>query len=133
MAALDRARDALQSLSVLASRVAAFDVLSGAERTAERIPWLRARAAALRERERTVGAPAAATEAWSRARQELADAASALLAVAEGADLHADGVDEAAAESPRQRLRALMEALDGVEERLARFEAAGGGSTTGAR
>lgn len=122
VAALDRAREALASLSVHASRVAAFQVLSGAERTAERLPWLRARAAVLHQRERTGHRPAPLPEGWPEAWARVDAATEALMETAGGVDHAVDGTDEAAATGPSQRLQRLAEALDVVEERLARLE-----------
>ncbi|HET8647300.1 MAG TPA: hypothetical protein VFO85_17515 [Vicinamibacteria bacterium] len=123
LAALDGAGAALQALSVQASRVAAFQVMSRAERTAERLPWLRARAAALHHRQRTPGSPAAGGEgeAWAR----LSGAAEALAAACAGADRAVDGADEAALGDPALRLQRVAEALDDVEEWLARLETPG--------
>lgn len=122
LAALDRTREALASLSVHASRVAAFQVLSGAERAEERLPWLRARAAALQERERTGHRPHPLPEGWPAAWAGLGAAATLLAEAAEGVDRAVDAADESAATAPSTRLQRLAEGLDVVEERLARLE-----------
>jgi hypothetical protein len=124
--ALDRAREALGSLSVQASRVAAFQVLSGAERASDRLPWLRARTAALQQRERTGHRPSPLPEGWSEAWSGIAAAADALEEAVGGADHAVDGADEAAVAGPPLRLQRLAEALDVVEERLARLETIAG-------
>jgi hypothetical protein len=124
--ALDRARESLGSLSVLASRVAAFQVLSGAERASDRLPWLRARVAALLQRERSGHRPAILPEGWADAWSGIGAAADALTEAAAGADHAVDGADEPAMAGPALRLQRLAEALDVVEERLARLETTAG-------
>ena len=117
LAALDQARDTLSEMSLQASRISAFHVLSGAERTGERLPWLRARAAALHERARSphgVAATADSDTAWTAAGA----AAERLMEAAAGADALPDGVDGPAAAAPARRLQRIGEALDVVEERL---------------
>lgn len=123
LAALDVAREFLGALSVHASRVAAFSVLSGAERASDRVPWLRARAAALHERERAGHRPSPLPQDWPAAWAEVAGAADALMEAAGGADRAVDGADEAGLAAPSLRLQRVAEALDVVEERLARLEA----------
>jgi hypothetical protein len=128
LAALDLARERLGTLSVHASRVSAFQVLSGAERASDRVPWLRARAAALHERERAGHRPSPLPEGWAEAWAAVAGAADALREAAAGADHAVDGADEPAVAGPALRLQRVAEALDLLEERLAGLEALAGAS-----